>query len=118
MTDSISRLYAAVLAIGDGDEVSSRTAKLYREGLPKMAKKVAEEAAEVAIEAVSGPREALVRESADLIYNLVVLWAAAGVSPDDVYAEMDRRERLYGIAQKLPKTPEGKDAVVERTTVA
>lgn len=68
-----------------------------------MAKKVAEEAAEVAIEAVTGAREALIRESADLIYNLTVLWSATGVSPQDVYDEMDRRERLYGIAQKLPK---------------
>ena len=103
MTDSIDRLFTAVRAIGDGDQPLSRTAKLYREGVSKMAKKVAEEAAEVAIEAVSGPREALVRESADLIYNLVVLWSAVGISPEDVYAEMDRRERLYGIAQKLPK---------------
>jgi len=44
-----------------------------------------------------------VRESADLIYNLVVLWVAAGVDPKDVWAEMDRREELMGIAEKMPK---------------
>lgn len=104
MTDSIERLFVAVRAIGDGEQQLSRTAKLYREGVPKMAKKVAEEATEVAIEAVSGSRETLVRESADLLYNLVVLWTALGLSPQDVYDEMDRRERLYGIAQKLPKS--------------
>ncbi len=104
MTDSIERLYSAVCEASEGDPALSRTAKLRREGVPKMAKKVAEEAAEVAIEAVAGSRESLVRESADLIYNLVVLWSAAGVTPEDVYAEMDRRERLYGIAQKLPKS--------------
>ncbi len=104
MPDSIDRLFTAVCEASEADPASSRTAKLRQEGVPKMAKKVAEEAAEVAIEAVSGQREALIRESADLIYNLVVLWSAAGVTPQDVYDEMDRRERLYGIAQKLPKS--------------
>jgi phosphoribosyl-ATP pyrophosphohydrolase len=69
-----------------------------------MAKKVAEEAVEVAIDAVGGKPDAVIRESADLFYNLAVLWAAAGIRPEDVWAEMDRRERLFGIAEKLPKT--------------
>jgi len=50
-----------------------------------------------------GERDAVVKESADLMYNLVVLWVAAGVKPDDVWREMNRRERLMGIAEKLPK---------------
>jgi phosphoribosyl-ATP pyrophosphohydrolase len=49
-----------------------------------MAKKLAEEAIEVAIDAVNGKTDAVVRESADLFYNLAVLWAAAGVRPEDV----------------------------------
>jgi phosphoribosyl-ATP pyrophosphohydrolase len=48
-----------------------------------------------------------VRESADLLYNLVVLWAASGVEPKDVWEEMDRRERLFGIAEKLLKEAGG-----------
>ena len=68
-----------------------------------MAKKLAEEAIEVVIDAMNGDREAVVRESADLLYNLVVLWAEAGVRPQDVFAEMARRERLFGLAEKLPK---------------
>jgi phosphoribosyl-ATP pyrophosphohydrolase len=52
---------------------------------------------------VHGDTAAVIRESADLMYNLVVLWVAAGVHPDDVWAEMDRRERLLGIAEKIPK---------------
>jgi len=103
MSDSLARLYAAVLAARDLDPAVSRTARLYRRGLPKMAKKVAEEAAEVAIDAVAGTPDAVVRESADLLYNLTVLWAAAGIAPEDIWAEMDRRERLLGIAEKLPK---------------
>jgi phosphoribosyl-ATP pyrophosphohydrolase len=55
------------------------------------------------IDAMHGQNEAVVRESADLIYNLVVLWVHTGVHPDDVWAEMRRRERLFGIAEKLPK---------------
>jgi phosphoribosyl-ATP pyrophosphohydrolase len=82
---------------------ASRTAKLIREGVPKMAKKVAEEAVEVSLDAVGANREAAVRESADLIYNLVVLWAGMDIAPADVWAEMERRERLFGIAEKLPK---------------
>jgi phosphoribosyl-ATP pyrophosphohydrolase len=103
MTDSIQRLYFSVLEARDADLDTSRTARLMREGLGKMAKKVAEEAVEVSLDAVSGNRDALIRESADLIYNLAVLWAASGVAPDDVWHEMDRREKLYGIAEKLPK---------------
>ena len=70
-----------------------------------MAKKLAEEAIEVVIDAVNGNTEAVVRESADLLYNLTVLWASAGVQPDDVWREMERREHLLGIAEKLPKMP-------------
>jgi phosphoribosyl-ATP pyrophosphohydrolase len=68
-----------------------------------MAKKMAEEAVEVVIDTVYGDTAAVIRESADLMYNLVVLWVAAGVRPEDVWAEMDRRERLLGIAEKIPK---------------
>ena len=68
-----------------------------------MAKKLAEEAIEVVIDAMAGEREAVIRESADLLYNLVVLWSEAGVAPQDVWAEMERRERLFGLAEKLPK---------------
>jgi phosphoribosyl-ATP pyrophosphohydrolase len=103
MSDSVERLYEAVLALKDTDPSRSRTARLLRAGRSKMAKKLAEEAIEVVIDAMHGDREAVVRESADLIYNLVVLWTSAGVRPNDVWAEMKRRERLLGLAEKLPK---------------
>lgn len=104
MTDSLDRLYQAVLAARDLDPQHSRTARLFHDGQAKMAKKLAEEAIEVVIDAMNGRRDAVVRESADLIYNLVVLWAACGVRPEDVWREMDRRESLLGIAEKLPKS--------------
>jgi phosphoribosyl-ATP pyrophosphohydrolase len=103
MADSVARLYDAVIAARESDPTKSRTARLFRAGRAKMAKKLAEEAVEVVIDAMHGQPEAVVRESADLLYNLVVLWASAGVRPDDVWNEMKRRERLFGIAEKIPK---------------
>ena len=105
MSDSLERLYLAVLAARDLDPATSRTARLFQRGPSKMAKKLAEEATEVVIDAVNGDREAVVRESADLLYNLTVLWASAGVRPEDVWREMSRREDMLGIAEKLPKSP-------------
>jgi phosphoribosyl-ATP pyrophosphohydrolase len=103
MTDSVARLYQAVLAARQSDPSKSRTARLLRSGRAKMAKKMAEEAVEVVIDAMNGEPDAVVRESADLIYNLVVLWVSAGVHPDQVWDEMARRERMFGIAEKIPK---------------
>ena len=105
MSDSLERLYLAVLAARDLDPATSRTARLFPRGPSKMAKKLAEEAIEVVIDAVNGDSEAVVRESADLLYNLTVLWASAGVRPEDVWREMARREDMLGIAEKLPKSP-------------
>ena len=104
MSDSLERLYQAVIAAKDLDPATSRTARLFQRGPSKMAKKLAEEAIEVVIDAVSGKTDAVVRESADLLYNLTVLWASAGVKPEDVWREMERREDLLGIAEKLPKS--------------
>ena len=105
MSDSLERLYQAVIAARDLDPATSRTARLFQRGPTKMAKKLAEEAIEVVIDAVNGKTDAVVRESADLLYNLTVLWASAGVKPEDVWREMERREDLLGIAEKLPKMP-------------
>src|ERR1700751_2201048 len=103
MSDSLERLYGAVQAARNADSSSSRTARLLRSGRAKMAKKLAEEAIEVIIDAMHGGRDAVIREAADLLYHLVGLGAAAGLNPKDVWKEMARRERLLGIAEKPPK---------------
>ena len=103
MSDSLERLYAAVLAARDRDPSLSRTSKLFRDGVQKMAKKLVEEAIEVGLDAVQMNRESVILESADVLYHLAVVWAECGVAPADVFGEIDRRERLYGIAEKLPK---------------
>ena len=103
MADSLDRLFEAVIAARTADPAMSRTARLLGSGRAKMAKKVGEEAVEVVIDAMNGNRDAVVRESADLLYNLVVLWVATGIHPKDVWKEMDRRERMFGIAEKVLK---------------
>ncbi|MBV8243070.1 MAG: phosphoribosyl-ATP diphosphatase [Hyphomicrobiales bacterium] len=103
MSDSLDRLHRAVMAARTADPASSRTARLLRAGHSKVAKKLVEEAVEVAIDTMHGDSDAVVRESADLLYNLAVLWVAAGIHPKDVWTEMERRERLLGMAEKLPK---------------
>ena len=82
------------------DPQSSYTARLFARGRAKIAQKLGEEAVEAVIEGVGENPAALVGESADLLYHLLVLWAAAGISPADVAAELARREGISGIDEK------------------
>jgi phosphoribosyl-ATP pyrophosphohydrolase len=107
MSDSLERLFSSVQAARERDPALSRTSKLFRDGVQKMAKKLAEEAIEVGLDAVQMNRDAVVLESADLLYHLAVVWAECGITPETVLGELDRRERLYGIAEKLPKHAAG-----------
>ena len=79
-------------------------------GRAKIAKKLAEEAVEVVIDAMQDDREAVVRESADLLYHLVALWVSTDIRPQDIWAEMTRREQMLGLAEKLPKKPAKNDS--------
>ena len=99
----IGRLYADLDRVNERD--NPRTARLLACGLTKLAQKLMEEAAETALEAVRHRARGVVRESADLVYQLVVLWHECGVTPDEVWAEMRRRADKLGIAEKLPKSP-------------
>src|SRR3981189_1752831 len=103
MTDSLDRLFVAVLEARDGNPSLLRAAKLFRDGAHKRAKKLAEEGIEVGLDAVQMNRESVVLESADMLYHLAVIWAECGVSPAAVMGEIDRRARVYGIAEKLPQ---------------
>jgi phosphoribosyl-ATP pyrophosphohydrolase len=99
--DEILRLYAVLDLVNE--RTHPRTAQLLSSGLPKMAQKMMEEAGEVAIEPLRHRGRAVVRESADLLYNLVVLWRECSIAPDDVWAEMNLRANTLGIAEKMPK---------------
>jgi phosphoribosyl-ATP pyrophosphohydrolase len=97
---TLERLWQVILSRRGADPQSSYTARLFARGRTKIAQKLGEEAVEAVIEGVRGDAAALVGESADLLYHLLVLWAAAGVSPADVAAELVRREGTSGIEEK------------------
>jgi phosphoribosyl-ATP pyrophosphohydrolase len=101
--DRLARLASAIAEVRAGGRISPRTSKLLASDIAKMAKKVVEEAAETAIDAVRGDRAAVVNESVDLLYNLSIVWSEMGIDPDEIWAEMDRRERVLGMVEKLPK---------------
>lgn len=97
---TLARLFAVIQSRKGGDEKSSYTAKLFESGIDKIAKKLGEEATETVIAAVKGNKAEMVGESADLFYHLLVLLAARDISPDDVFAELRRREGISGIDEK------------------
>jgi phosphoribosyl-ATP pyrophosphohydrolase len=98
--NALARLWATIDARRGASAETSYTAKLLAAGPAGVARKLGEEALEAVIEAVKGDGAALTRESADLLYHLLVLWAAAGLTPDDVAAELARREGVSGIEEK------------------
>jgi len=81
----------------------SHSARLLSRGTAKVAQKFGEEAVECLIEAVAGNRAALIGESADVLYHLIVLWVAGGIEPVDVWAELERREGVSGIVEKASR---------------
>jgi phosphoribosyl-ATP pyrophosphohydrolase len=104
-TGPLDRLFAKVDAARHGDPTVSYTAKLFQRGRPKIAQKLGEEAVEAVIELMRGDKAALVGESADLLYHLMVCWAEAGITPEEVWAELTRREGTSGIAEKAARKP-------------
>jgi phosphoribosyl-ATP pyrophosphohydrolase len=103
-TDTLRRLEATIAERMTASPETSYVAKLYSRGTSKIAQKVGEEATEVVIAAMTGVSEELVDESADLLFHLLVLLQAQGVSLDDVLAELGRREGLSGLKEKASRT--------------
>jgi phosphoribosyl-ATP pyrophosphohydrolase len=109
----LDRLWAVVESRRNADPATSHSARLLSRGMGKVAQKFGEEAVECLIEAVAGDTKALVGESADVLYHLLVMWVAAGVKPDQVWAELARREGVSGIAEKAAR---GLPASLQSTT--
>ncbi len=103
----LDRLHAVIADRAGGDPDASYTARLIAAGGPAIARKLGEEAIETLVARLAGAPEDLVRESADLLYHLLVLWAEAGVAPAAVWAELARREGVSGLAEKASRP--GKD---------
>ena len=96
----LSRLFTVIESRKGADATTSYTAKLLAGGAPKIGKKISEEAAEVVIAALTEGKDAVTRESADLLYHLLVMWADQGIQPKDVFDELARREGMSGIDEK------------------
>ncbi|SDR36619.1 phosphoribosyl-ATP pyrophosphatase [Rhizobiales bacterium GAS191] len=106
-TDEITRLYKALDLVRP--DTNPRTAQLLDGSRRKMGQKLIEEASEVAFEGLRNRSRGVIRESADLIYHLVVLWRECGVTPDEVWDAMRERADMLGIAEKLPKRPKSQE---------
>ena len=97
---TLDDLYAVIESRRGTDPEVSHTARLFADGRDRIAKKLGEEAIETVIEAVHGDRDGVRRESADLLYHLLVLWADAGIRPHEVWAELAARRGMSGIEEK------------------
>ena len=102
----LEELYQVILSRRGADPAQSNTARLFAKGKKKIAQKLGEEAVETLIEGVKGDRDGVIAESADLLYHLLVLWAALDVKPDEVWAALREREGISGIAEKAARPKE------------
>ena len=112
----LDRLWSVVLSRRTADPALSHSARLLSRGTAKVAQKFGEEAVECLIEAVAGNRDAVVAESADVLYHLIVLWVASGIRAEEVWDELQRREGISGIAEKAARACQGPVAVGPETT--
>jgi phosphoribosyl-ATP pyrophosphohydrolase len=101
--DVLDRLFAVIESRRGGDTSQSYTARLLAEGADRIAQKLGEEAVETVIAGATGNRAGVITESADLLYHLLVLWAASGVAPSEVWAELAGREGRSGVDEKLSR---------------
>lgn len=104
--DAFDRLEAAIRARRDADPATSYVANLHARGRARIAQKLGEEAVETVIAAMGADSAKIVPEAADLMFHLLVLLADAGLSLDDVRAELDRREGVSGHAEKAARAPD------------
>ena len=96
----IDQLFAVITARRSVSAGKSYTAKLLKAGVAQCAKKLGEEGVEAALAAVGGKKKEIVAESADVLYHLLVLWAATGVKPQSVYDALEKRRGRSGLAEK------------------
>ena len=101
----LDKLFATIASRKGADPSQSYTAKLLAGGVEKCAKKFGEEATEAVIAAIQKDKAELAKESADVLYHLTVLWAASGLTPDDVYAVLKAREGTSGLDEKASRGP-------------
>src|SRR5512133_365127 len=99
----LEKLFDVIESRRGSDAATSYTARLFAKGRTRIAKKTGEEAVEVVVAALAEGRQELAAESADLLYHLLVLWAAAGIEPGDVWTQLAKREGVSGLAEKAAR---------------
>jgi phosphoribosyl-ATP pyrophosphohydrolase len=102
--ETLTRLEAAIATRRSASPEGSYVAQLHAKGLGKIAQKLGEEATEAVIAALTGDEAELVGEAADLVFHLLVLLGARGVSLAQVLAELERREGLSGLEEKASRS--------------
>lgn len=107
----LDELYEIIASRKGGDLESSYTARLFDGGLGKMAGKIGEEASEVIVAALRETPEHVISESADLLYHLLVLWAEQGITPGDVFEELQSRAGRSGVEEKESRDRETDDGL-------
>lgn len=112
----LDRLWSVVMSRRDADPAVSHSARLLSRGAAKVAQKFGEEAVECIIEAARGDKDAVIAESADVLYHLLVVWVSTGVAPEEVWAELMRREGVSGIAEKASRAQTSLVARALKTT--
>jgi phosphoribosyl-ATP pyrophosphohydrolase len=100
----LQRLGEVIAARREADPASSYVASLLAKGQDAVLKKVAEEAAETLLASKDGDKLHIVRETADLWFHSLILLAWHGLGPDDVLAELRRREGISGVDEKKART--------------
>tara|TARA_Y100000766_G_C18571892_1_gene442818 strand:+ start:95 stop:430 length:336 start_codon:yes stop_codon:yes gene_type:complete len=100
---TIQRLYETISSRKGGDIEASYSARLFELGAERIAQKIGEEALETVIATVTQNRDAMISESADLLYHLLVAWADAGISPEDIMGELESREGISGLTEKAAR---------------
>ena len=103
MSHALDKLFATIAARKGSDPSQSYTAKLLASGVEKCAKKFGEEATEAVIAAIQKDKTELAKEYADVLYHLLVLWAASGITPEEVYAVLQSREGQSGLEEKASR---------------
>ncbi len=103
--DLLGRLAEVIEQRKSADPQASYVARLFAKGTDAMLKKVGEEATEVVMAAKDGDREQIVREVADLWFHCLLVLAAFDRGPDDVLAELARREGLSGLDEFASRQP-------------
>jgi len=103
MRDTLFRLEQTIAKRVGAARDESYVAALFEKGRGKIAQKVGEEATETIIAALEGSKQDLTGEAADLLFHLLLLLRAGGVSLDEVLDELDRRDGVSGLVEKASR---------------